>query len=208
MVYTHRFEQFTFTVILGLALAILTISFNHAFAQDLNETQQQSEQLQPPQLQQSFKPYVNSELGIKLSVPVNWEIIENSFGLAVGVTFNPPEEKSGEDLNVYFSIWRNIIDPNADLTSIREERISEYRAGPNPNFQLIGQPDTTDLGGSPAYLFMGTYTDAMTGAERQFIQSGIKTGAYNLDIIYNANADKFDKYLTQAEEMRKTFALS
>ena len=55
---------------------------------------------------------------------------------------------------------------------------------------------------------MSIYADVMTGSERHFIQSGTIIWAHSFDIIYNANADKFDKYLPLAQEIKKTITLA
>ena len=154
----------------------------------------------------SFIPYRNVPDGIEIAYPANWTLYEFNDTAENGqiVGFVPPGE---EDVLRYYAILRIYnfaAEENDDLSEIMETSINNNQE--SDDFTVLEQQTVgKKLGGYPAYDYTATYK--ADGIDSKMKEMGLKFGESEYDIVYLADADKFDKYLPLIQKMIDSFRL-
>jgi photosystem II reaction center protein PsbP len=157
----------------------------------------------------SFIPYRNVPYGIEISYPEDWMVYENNNTAETGqiVSFVPPGE---EDVLRYYVILRvNTYgaEENDDLSEIMENSINLNDESEEFTDWTVSEESAVEkkLGGYPAYDYTATYKQ--DGIDSKIKEMGLKFGGSEYDIVYLADADKFDKYLPVIQKMIDSFRL-
>ena len=157
----------------------------------------------------NYETYTNPEYGFQILSPVNWKTLESTDEESGEVVkFIPPGEENLFVYTAYFGVYYFEADSNDDVSDILEDTINLYSSDDSgyDNFELIDQSTTTvTLSGYPAYSLLATYD--YEGKQSKLMEVGMKIGDVQYNLVYDAEIDRFDRYLPQITEMIKSFQL-
>jgi serine/threonine-protein kinase len=171
----------------------------------------------------NFFLYDNSEYGIKIIYPSNWELIENfeKFGASNEDLFNiniaafqPPREGALDMItdSVIISII-NLPDSMFDPTVLEFFTLLEmwtdfkiqFGETSIANFNLLGSTETM-LANNPAHKIVYTHIDQRDIIKQMDIYTIIGSQVY--EISYVAEESKFNSYLPLVEQMLDSISIS
>ena len=171
----------------------------------------------------NFFLYDNSEYGIKIIYPSNWELIENfeKFGASNENLFNiniaafqPPREGALDMIteSVIISIINlpdTMFDPTvlAFFTPLEMWTDFKIQFGETSiaNFNLLGSTETI-LANNPAHKIVYTHIDQRDIIKQMDIYTIIGSQVY--EISYVAEESKFNSYLPLVEQMLDSISIS
>jgi hypothetical protein len=152
--------------------------------------------------QEQFLTYENTELGISIQYPSNWE---KSVHLDNFVTFTAPPET---DTRIYPAALglkvQELSSQNIPLQEITKVQMSELKRS-NPDVKVLESTSTT-FAGKPAHKIVFSAIDNKE-VERKAIQVWTVIGNKAFLITYKAEPDKFSSYLPTIERMIDSFKI-
>jgi len=146
--------------------------------------------------QEQFLTYENSELGISIQYPSNWEKIAS---LDNFVTFTAPPET---DTRIYPAALglkvQELSSQNIPLQEITKVQMSDLKRS-NPDLKVLESTSTT-IADKPAHKIVFSAIDNKE-VERKAMQVWTVIGNKAFLITYKAEPDKFSSYLPIIERM-------
>jgi eukaryotic-like serine/threonine-protein kinase len=146
--------------------------------------------------QEQFLTYENSELGISIQYPSNWEKIAS---LDNFVTFTAPPET---DTRIYPAALglkvQELSSKNIPLQEITKVQMSDLKRS-NPDLKVLESTSTT-IADKPAHKIVFSAIDNKE-VERKAMQVWTVIGNKAFLITYKAEPDKFSSYLPIIERM-------
>jgi eukaryotic-like serine/threonine-protein kinase len=150
--------------------------------------------------QEQFLTYENSELGISIQYPSNWEKLVN---LDNFVTFTAPPET---DTRIYPAALgikvQELSSQNIPLQEITKVQMSDLKRS-NPDLNVLESTSTT-IADKPAHKIVFSAIDNKE-VERKAMQVWTVIGNKAFLITYKAEPDKFSSYLPTIERMIDSF---
>jgi eukaryotic-like serine/threonine-protein kinase len=150
--------------------------------------------------QEQFLTYENSESGISILYPSNWEKLAN---LDNFVTFTAPPET---DTRIYPAALglkvQELSSQNIPLKEITKVQMSDLKKS-NPDVNVLESTSTT-IAGKPAHKIVFSAIDNEE-VERKAMQIWTVIGNKAVLITYKADPDKFSSYLPTIERMIDSF---
>jgi eukaryotic-like serine/threonine-protein kinase len=150
--------------------------------------------------QEQFLTYENSELGISIQYPANWEKIASMDNF---VTFTAPPET---DTRIYPAALglkvQELPSQNIALQEITKVQMSDLKRS-NPGLKVL-ESTSTSIAGKPAHKIVFSAIDNKE-VERKAMQVWTVIGNKAFLITYKAEPDKFSSYLPTIERMINSF---
>jgi eukaryotic-like serine/threonine-protein kinase len=150
--------------------------------------------------QEQFLTYENSELGISIQYPSNWEKIASMDNF---VTFTAPPET---DTRIYPAALglkvQELPSQNIPLQEITKVQMSDLKRS-NPGLKVL-ESTSTNIADKPAHKIVFSAIDNKE-VERKAMQVWTVIGNKAILITYKTEPDKFSSYLPTIERMINSF---
>ena len=140
--------------------------------------------------------YENSEKGISILYPSNWQPLENEFGIAFFSLDMFNEIPPGISILIKPTIANSVEDLVNSVITDTTQSVSE--------FKLVESSPFT-LGGMPGYIISFTYVDPTQQMEIQTLQAFTIKNGKDYGITYQAPIQQYSTYFPVAQMMIDSF---
>lgn len=189
-----------------ISLTACSFSFNLGGAEEEAENIPDSEQTSNNQdvAPDGYLTYTNTDSGVKVNYPKDWEKRENFSGTILMVLAQPESDMDlfQENVNILLEEL-----PSAEITldEYKDASTEQIELGIE-NYSLIDL-SKIDINGTPGYKI--TYSGSAEGYNYKWLQVFCvkDSTAYIMTYTADADANGFEKFLPQVQEMINSFSL-